>query len=110
MDKLLAALAEKGVVLVNRSDEEIVKVAKSVGLDPVDFVERSVQVGPYKNKRDETNTFVKTGSYVVGRKENGRAETIRGMFVRAAAIDDMISDLQTAKELIAAGDVTNFNE
>jgi len=106
MEKLLAALVEKGINLGSDTKADVVKkVAKSIGLDPVDFVTRKVEVGPYTNKRNETNVFVKSSPYVVGRKANGRAETVRGLYCRMETIDDMIADLQRAKEIIVAGEV-----
>jgi len=104
MEKLMVALAEKGIRLQGVSDKEIEKIAKGVGLDPVDFRERKVEVGPYTNKREETNTFIKTSSYIVGRKANGKAETVRGLYVRVETLDDMIADLQRAKAIVEVAD------
>ena len=100
MDSLLAALAEKGIKLQGVSDEEIVKVAKGVGIEPLDHLPRKVEIIDYTNKRGETNKFVTTPPFIVGRKDNGLASTVRGLFVRVDCLDQMIEDLQAARELL----------
>jgi hypothetical protein len=100
MEELLTALAEKGVDASNLTEEQIQKVSKAVGVDPIDYLPRDVKVIPYTNKREETNQFVQTPSFVVGRKDDGTARTVRGLFLRVEALDQAISDLQVARGLI----------
>jgi len=97
MESLLAALAEKGIRLQGVSDEEIVKIAKGVGIEPMDHLAREVKVVDYTNKRGETNKFVSTPPFIVGRKDDGSARTVRGLFLRLDALDQAIEDLQAAK-------------
>lgn len=97
MDKLLEALAQKGVDASAMSGEQIEKVAKAVGIDPIDYLPRNVEVVDYTNKRNETNRFVKTPGFVVGRKEDGTAQIVKGLFLRVDALDQAIADLQAAK-------------
>lgn len=97
MDRLLAALAEKGIRLEGVSDQEIVKIAKGVGIEPLDHLDREVEVVDYTNKRGERNMFVKTPRFVVGRKDDGTAVTVSGLFLRLDALDQAIEDLQAAK-------------
>ena len=97
MDKLLEALASRGVDASSMTDDQIRKVAKAVGLDPIDYLPREVEVVDYTNKRGETNKFVSTPSFVVGRKDDGSAQTVRGLFLRVEALDQAIADLQAAR-------------
>jgi len=103
MDKLLEALAEKGVDASSMTKEQTLKVAKAVGLDPVNFLDREVNIVPYTNKRKETNQFVETSPFVVGQKADGTAQTVRGLFLRVEALDQAIADLQAAKAGLGAG-------
>ena len=50
MESLLKALAEKGVDAESMSQEQVLKVAKAVGIDPDNHLPRKeVVVGPYTN-------------------------------------------------------------
>jgi len=100
MDKLLEALAEKGIKMSGCEDDEIKKVAKNVGIDPIDYLDREVEIVQHENKRDEKNTFVKTPSFVVGRKDNGMAQTVRGFFLRVEALPQAIADLTAAQAML----------
>lgn len=101
MDKLLEALAEKYQIDGSTmSEEQLLKVAKSLGLDPLDFLPREVKVVPYTNKRKQTNQFVQTPPFVVGRKDDGTAQTVRGLFIRVEALDQAIADLTAARGLL----------
>ncbi len=102
MDKLLEALSAKGIDGSGMDGEQIRKVAKAVGLDPVDFLPRSVEIKQHTNKRHETNTFIVTDPYVVGRKEDGSARTVRGLFQRVETLDQVLADLTAAKGLLSA--------
>ena len=104
MESLLEALAAKGIDASAMSEEQIRKVAKAVGVDPLDHLPREVKVVPYTNKRKETNQFVETSPFVVGRKADGTAQTVRGLFLRVEALDQAISDLQAARGLLADSD------
>jgi len=104
MEKLMAALAEKGIRVQGVSDEEIVKVAKSCGIEPLDYLDRKVEVVDYTNKRKETNKFVSTSNFIVGRKDNGMAQTVRGLFLRVECLDQAIADLQAAKAALETED------
>jgi hypothetical protein len=100
LEKLTAALAEQGIKLTGISEEETIKIAKKVGIDAQSLLPREeVQVVPYTNKREQTNMFVKTPSYVVGTKENGKPERVRGLFIRLSALDQVIEDLTRAREI-----------
>lgn len=101
MDRLLKALAEAGLSVNNdMSEEQLRKVAKSVGVEPMDYLERKVSIVSHTNKRDETNEFVKTLPFIVGRKKNGMAQTVQGVFLRTEALDQLIADLQIARGLL----------
>ena len=98
MESLLEALAAKGITETSEmSEEQLLKVAKAVGVDPLDHLPREVKIGPYTNKRGEQNTFVQTPPFVVGRGDDGMAKTVRGLFLRVEALDQAIEDLQRAK-------------
>lgn len=101
MDKLLEALAEKGIQTDALDEDQVRGVAKAMGIDPADYLPRSVKIVPYTNKRKETNTFVSTDAFTVGRKEDGSAKTVRGLFLRVEALDQAIADLQAARGLVA---------
>jgi len=103
-EKLNEALAEQNIRLTGCSDKEVLAVAKSVGLDVNDFTTHTVEITEYTNKRDETNTFVKTSKFITGRKENGKAATVQGLFLRVEIIDQAIEDLLKAKELLSDND------
>ena len=100
MESLLEALAAKGIDASAMTEEQIRKVAKAVGVDPLDHLPRDVKIVPYTNKRKETNQFVETAPFVVGRKADGTAATVRGLFLRVEALDQAISDLQAARGLL----------
>lgn len=104
MESLLKALAEKGVDASSMTPEQVKKVAKAVGVDPLDHLPRDVEIVDYTNKRKETNKFVQTPSFVVGRKDDGTAQTVRGLFLRVEALDQAIVDLQAAREGLPSGD------
>lgn len=106
MEKLLAALAEKGIRLTGCSDAEICKVAKGVGLDPDHFLPRALIVERYTNKRKETNVFAKTPSFVVGTNENGKPKKVRGLYLRVDALDQAIEDLTELREMYHRGEIT----
>lgn len=108
MEKLKEALAEKGVKLSGLAitDDYVIRVAKGMGIEPLDYLERDpVRVGPYTNKRKVTNTFVKTPAYIVGRKDNGLAQTVQGLMFRAEILDQVLADLNEAKRQIEAGEL-----
>lgn len=100
MDKLLEALAEKGISTDALDEGQIRGVAKAMGIDPAEYLPRQVEIVPYTNKRKETNTFVKTENFTVGRKDDGSAQTVRGLFLRVEALDQAIADLQAARGLV----------
>jgi len=100
MESLLQALAEKGIDASAMTEDQIRKVAKAVGVDPLDHLEREVKIVPYTNKRKETNQFVETPPFVVGRKDDGTAQTVRGLFLRVECLDQAIADLAAARELL----------
>ena len=101
MEKLLAVLAEKGFNITEAMDEEqIFKLAKAVGVEPLDYIPREVKVVPYTNKRRETNRFVETPPFVVGKSVDGKTRTTRGLFLRVEALDQAIADLTSARELL----------
>lgn len=101
MDKLLEALAEKGIRVQGVSDKEVLKIAKNVGLDPKKYLPRGeVEIVSHTNKRNETNKFVKTPFYTLGEDEHGKVQQVRGLFVRADIVDQIIEDLLTAKGLL----------
>jgi hypothetical protein len=106
MDELLAALNEKGVDASGMDEEQLRKVSKALGVDPLDYLPRKVEVVPYTNKRKQTNDFVSTDSFVVGRKEDGSALTVRGLFLRVEALDQAIEDLKVARGLVQSDDST----
>jgi len=101
MEKLLEALKEKAGIttMEGLSEEQIIKVAKSLKIDPMDYIPRSpARVVTYTNKRDVTNQFVETDPLVVGRKADGMCETVRGLFFRKEALDQVIADLVALRE------------
>jgi len=101
MDKLIEAMQAMGIsVNDDMDDAQIQKVAKAVGLEPLDYLEREVKIIPYTNKRKETNTFVETPPFVVGTKADGKSATVRGLFLRVEALDQCIEDLLSARELL----------
>jgi len=101
MDKLIEAMQALGIsVNEDMTSEQIQKVAKAVGLEPLEYVEREVKIVPYTNKRKETNTFVETPPFVVGKDANGKSRTIRGLFLRVEALDQAIEDLTAARDLL----------
>lgn len=100
MDKLLEALAERGIKVSGLKEEETLKLAKAVGLEPLDFLPREVELVDYTNKRNETNRFIRTPAFVVGHEEGGKAKTIQGLFLRVDALDQAIADLQAAKQMV----------
>lgn len=100
MDKLLAALAEKGISTEALDEDQIRGVAKAMGIDPAEYLPRQVEIVPYTNKRKETNTFVKTENFTVGQKEDGSPQQVRGLFLRVEALDQAIADLQAARGLV----------
>ena len=104
LNGLLSALAEKGIRLQGVSEAEVIKIAKGCGIEPLDYLPREVEVTDYTNKRGQTNKFVSTPSFVVGRKEDGSAQTVRGLFLRVEALDQAIADLQAAKASLAGSD------
>lgn len=100
MDKLLLAIEEKGMSIPADTDrDKVIGVAKALGLHPVDYVDREVEIVDYTNKKEETNKFVKTGHFVAGRKEDGTPVTVRGPFVRLDILDALIEDLVKARDL-----------
>ena len=100
MEQLLQAIEEAGMKIpAGTETEKVLGVAKALGLDPVDYLPREVEIVEHTNKRKQTNTFVKTGYFVVGRKENGRADTVRGPFIRLSILDELIEDLNKARDL-----------
>ena len=106
MEELLSALAEKGVDASGMDEEQLRKVSKALGVDPIDYLPREVKVVPYTNKRHQTNQFVETPPFVVGRKDDGAAQTVRGLFLRVEALDQAITDLQAARGLVSGDDST----
>ena len=105
MESLLKALAEQGVDASSMPEEQVLKVARAIGIDPDDHLPRAeVVVGPYTNKRKQTNNFVQTDAFVVGHDEKGKAIKVRGLFLRVEALDQAISDLQAARGLLASSE------
>lgn len=104
MEKLLEALSEKGVDASAMDEAQVRKVAKALGVDPIDYLPREVEIKQHTNKRDETNQFVATEAFVVGRKKDGTAQTVRGLFLRTEALDQAIEDLQRAKGMLASSE------
>lgn len=100
MEKLLEALSKKGVQADALDEDQVRNVAKAMGLDPSDYLPRQVKIVPYTNKRKETNNFVSTDAFTVGRKEDGSAKTVRGLFLRVEALDQAIADLTAARGLV----------
>lgn len=95
MDELINAMREMGVVVNDgMSPEQVQKVAKTIGLNPEEFVGRKVEIVPYTNKRGETNMFVSTPPFSSGKGE------VRGLFVRVEALDQAIEDLTVARGLL----------
>lgn len=101
MEKLLEALAAKGIQTDTLDEDQIRNVAKAMGIDPGDYLPRKVEIVPYTNKRDEKNTFVKTEAFKVGTKDDGSPRTVKGLFLRVEALDQAIADLQTARGLVS---------
>jgi len=96
----LEALAERGIKTDSLDEDQVRNVARAMGLDPGEYLPRSVKIEPYTNKKNETNTFVKTESFVIGRNKNGTAKMARGLFLRVEALDQAIADLQAARGLV----------
>ena len=104
MEKLLEALKAANLdVPADLDDKQILAVAKAMGIDPDDHMDRVVEVVDYTNKRKETNKFVKTPSFVVGVNEKGKKIKVQGLFLRVDALDQAIEDLINARELIQQG-------
>jgi hypothetical protein len=100
VEKLIAALNEAGLAITpEMGEEQITKVAKAMGIEPLDYLERKVEITQHTNKRNQTNTFVATPPFVVSR-ENGQTRSVRGLFLRVEALDQAIEDLLAARELI----------
>lgn len=104
MDKLLEALAAKGLDASALDEESVRKVAKSMGVDPADYLPREVKIMDYTNKRGETNKFVSTENFTVGKKDDGSPRQVRGLFLRVEALDQAIEDLLQARGLITESD------
>lgn len=104
MESLLAVLAEKGIDASAMTEDQIRKVAKAVGVDPNDHLPRKVEIIDYTNKRKETNKFVKSSNFVVGRKDDGTAKTVQGLFLRVEAVDQALADLHAARNLLTNDD------
>ena len=104
MEELLAVLSEKGVDASGMDQEQLRKVSKALGVDPVDYLPREVKVVPYTNKRKETNQFVETSAFVVGRKKDGTTQTVRGLFLRVEALDQALEDLKAARGRVSSDD------
>jgi len=101
MDKLIEAMQAMGIAVNDEmSEEQIQKVAKAVGLEPLEYVERSVEVVDYTNKRNQTNKFVSTPNFLLGKDAAGKTKTTRGLFLRVEALDQAIEDLIAARELL----------
>lgn len=104
MEKLLEALKAVGVNLSGDTDKkQVFSVAKAMGIDPDVFVPRRVEIVEYTNKRKETNMFVKTPAFDVGVDEGGKKQTVQGLFFRIDALDQAITYLTEARELLVQG-------
>ena len=105
MEKLIAVLAEKGFnITADMDEEQILKVAKAVGVEPLDYIERQVKIVPYTNRRGMAYRFVETPPFVVGKSVDGKTRTTRGLFLRVEALDQAIADLTSARELLSTKD------
>lgn len=102
MDKLIAALEEKGVnVNDGMSTDQIMQIAKAVGVEPLEHMDRVVEIVDYTNKRKQTNKFIKTLDYSLGTNpETGKTIVTKGLFLRLEVLDQAIADLAAAKELV----------
>ena len=102
MEKLIAVLAEKGFnITADMDEEQILKVAKAVGVEPLDYIPREVKVVSYTNKRNQTNQFIETPPFVIGKSADGKTLKTRGLFLRVEALDQAIADLTSARELLS---------
>lgn len=98
MDKLIAKMQELGIsVNDGMTDDQIQSVAKAVGLEPLEYVDRNVEIVDYTNKRNQTNKFVSTPAFILGKDKDGKTKTTRGLFLRVEALDQAIEDLLAAK-------------
>lgn len=103
MDELIKAINEKHGLGISEDigADKIKTIAKALGFNISEYVERKpIEIVEYTNKNEETNLFVRTAPYVVGRKKNGSPQTVRGLFLRIEALDDVIADLQAARGLL----------
>lgn len=101
MDKLIAALKEKGLNISPKMEEgQIITIAKSMGIEPLDYMERTVEIVPYTNKKGQTNNFVKTPNFTLGVDAKGKTKTTGGLFLRVEALDQAIHDLMAARDII----------
>lgn len=105
MEKLLEAIKAKGAVLAPDTDEKTIKkVARSMGIDWKEHVDRQpARLVKHTNKRNETNLFIETDPFVIGRNSKGKIQTVRGLFIRVDALDQCIDDLVQARELLRKG-------
>lgn len=102
MDKLISKLGEMGInVNASMDPKTIQNIAKGVGINPLEYVERQVEIVPYTNKRGETNMFVRTPALPLGMDAKGKLKEAQGVFVRLEALDQLIEDLLAAKGLIS---------
>ena len=101
MEKLIAKLAELGVnVNAEMGEDTVARIAQSMGIQPLDYMERQVKVVDYTNKRGQTNKFIETPAFNLGKDEKGNTKTTRGLFLRVEALDQAIADLAAARKLI----------
>jgi hypothetical protein len=103
MDELKKILISKGVsanALKTMNDNMVKGLAKALNVDPTPFAPREVKIEIGKNGAP----YVVTSGYAVPKRKDkkltGETSLARGLYVRAEAIDDIINDLQIAKELL----------
>ena len=100
MKKLIKALNDAGLNITSDMDEDqIRKIATAMGMEPLDYIERKVEIKKHTNQRDQTNTFVTTQPFVVGKKD-GKVRTIQGAWIRVEIVDQMLEDLLIARDLL----------
>ena len=106
MERLKEALVEAGISseALNGMDEDKLKgLARAMGLNLAEFLPREVQI--VTNDKNGAR-YVQTENFVVPKFRNkkpveGETSQARNLYMRVEAIDQAISDLLRAKELLS---------